>query len=396
VAIATLVLLFVAGFVVKDYVRTLYSLRRVPGTNAYVMDYYADYHIDKIRNRGIDVDNIEDSCISTLFPDFLAPALGGLKRMYLPKEIKVIEEEDGRCSTVALRSQNGNVFFGRNLDFANDACLILRVHDRNGVASISVIDLAYLNLNRADLDQTSLSQRLPLLFAPYYAMDGVNRYGVAVSDMSVHPAKPPVDPNHPPIILSTLERLILDYACDADAAVDLVRAFNVHFVVTPEHLMIADRSGRSRIVEFIDGEIRVTPNEGPWQICTNDIVWNKPETERASCRRYRTGSEAAKQLGGVVDYAAARRVARSMSVPNWTMWTSIYNLTTGEAHVLYKSNVDTEYSDVVPPAQGENAGCPEGSSHTPQRVFQGVIPSSPVSGAAPSKSFSNKSRSSSQ
>ena len=107
------------------------------------MDYYIDYHIDKIRNRGMDVHNIEDSCIAALFPDFIQPIATRVKRAYVPKEIKVVEEGRDHCSTVALRSQNGNVFFGRNLDNPNNACLILRVHDRNGLASISVIDLAY-------------------------------------------------------------------------------------------------------------------------------------------------------------------------------------------------------------------------------------------------------------
>ena len=114
-AVAALVLLLAAAFVVKDYVRTLYSLRRVPGTNAFVMDYYVDYHIDKIRNRGMDVNAIEDSCIETLFPDFGLSIATRLKRAYFPEEIKVVEKGGGHCSTVALRSQNGNVFFGRNL-----------------------------------------------------------------------------------------------------------------------------------------------------------------------------------------------------------------------------------------------------------------------------------------
>ena len=266
----------------------------------------------------------------------------------MPKEIRVVAERGGHCSTVALRSKNGNVFFGRNFDFGNDACLVVRVHDRNGLASTAVIDLAYLNLNRADLDQTSLVRRLPLLFAPYYVMDGMNRHGVAVSDMSVRRAEPPVNAKHPAIILSALERLILDYAKDADEAVDLVRGFNVHFVVTPEHLMVADASGRSRIIEFIGGELRITPAERPWQVCTNDIVWGTSEPERdKSCRRYRAGSDAAEKLGGVVDYAAARRVARSMSVDNGTMWTSVYDLTTREARVIYRSSLAAEYHDSI-------------------------------------------------
>ncbi|MGA2257039.1 MAG: hypothetical protein ABSG53_20500, partial [Thermoguttaceae bacterium] len=155
-------------------------------------------------------------------------------------------------------------------------------------------------------------------------------------------------------ILSTLERVILDYAKDADEAVDLVRAFNVHFVVATEHVMVADAAGRSRIIEFIDGKIRVTPAEGPWQICTNDIVWNKSQLARAnSCSRYRTGSDVAEKLGGVADFADARRLARSMSVDNWMMWTSVYNLTTGEAHVIYKSRLDAEYRDAIPRVNGD-------------------------------------------
>jgi len=204
-AISGLLAIAVAAFVVKDYVRTLQSLRRVPGTHAFVMDYYVDYHIDEIRQRGLDVGNVQDSFIRTLFPDFFLPIISRFKRAYLPAETKTIDPSAHHCSTLAIRSQNGHVYFGRNFDWHHDACLILRVHDANGAASISVLDLAYLNLNRADLDQTSLFQRVPLLFAPYYLMDGMNRHGVAVADMSVE-AQPPRDPAKPAIILSTLMR----------------------------------------------------------------------------------------------------------------------------------------------------------------------------------------------
>src|SRR5450755_3632741 len=76
----TLVLIAVSAFVVKDYVRTLMSLRRVAGTNAYVMDYYLDYHIHEIRKHGIDVHNIEDSYLTTLLPDIVLPVAEHLKR----------------------------------------------------------------------------------------------------------------------------------------------------------------------------------------------------------------------------------------------------------------------------------------------------------------------------
>ena len=210
---------------------------------------------------GMDVHNIEDSCLGTLLPGFLTSIATRLKHAYLPQKIKTVEDRGGHCSTVALRSSSGDVFFGRNFDDENNACLILRVHDCDGLSSIAVVDLAYLGLNRPDLDQTGLIRRLPLLFAPYYVMDGMNRYGVAVSSMSVEPAEPPMHPGRPAITLSTLERLILDYAKDADEAIELVRSYNVHFTEAREHLMVADVSGRFRIIEFIGGEVRVTPAE---------------------------------------------------------------------------------------------------------------------------------------
>jgi hypothetical protein len=345
--IAGLLTLAVVAFVVKDHVRTLQSLRRVPGTNAFVMDCYVDYHIDEIRQRGMDVGHVQDSLIGTLFPNFVVPIASRFKRAYIPAETKTIEAGGHHCSTMAIRSQNGHVYFGRNFDWHHDACLILRVHDAQGVASICVLDLAYLNLNRSDLDQTSLVQRIPLLFAPYYLMDGMNRYGVAVADMSVD-AQPPVDPGKPAIISSTLMRLILDRARDADEAVKLVQEFNVHFVDVQEHLMVADASGRFRVIEFIDGKTVVTSPQGAWQVCTNHILAGKSERENdESCARYCTGSDLAESLGGAVDFAAALRITKAMSVDGYTMWSSMYDLTSHEACIRYKAQGHNDYRDSI-------------------------------------------------
>jgi len=339
----------VAVFLVKDYVRTLQSLRRVPGTHAFVMDYCVDYHIDEIRRRGVDIGNVQDSFIRTLFGDFVLPIVSRFKRSYLPAETKTVEAGGHHCSTVAIRSKNGHVYFGRNFDWHHDACLILRVHDAQGVASTSVLDLAYLNLDRPDLEQLSLLQRVPLLFAPYYLMDGMNRHGVAVADMSVD-AQPPRDPAKPEILLSTLMRLILDQARDADDAVKLVQEFNVHFVDTQEHLMVADASGRSRVIEFIGGKMVVTAPHEVWQICTNHIVAGKSEQENDdACTRYRTGSDLADHFAGAVDFDGVLQLTRAMSVDGYTMWSSVYDLTSHESCLRYKGQEANEYRDSIGP-----------------------------------------------
>lgn len=349
-AIGSVVFCLVMGLVLKNRIRTLTSLRRVPGTNAYVMDYYVDYHLDEICENGVDVNDLEGSFIDAMLPTFIAPIANGMKRAFLPKKIETIHQASPghRCSTVAIKSNQGQVFFGRNFDYHNDAFLILRIHDRGILTSISVIDLAYLNLNRSDLDQTSLLDRLPLLFTPYYLMDGMNRHGVAISDMSVPHAEPPRTTGNPSIIQSTLMRIILDQAKTADEAVQIIQQYNLHFVEVPEHLMIADAAGNFRIVEFIDGEMRVTSTDQNWQVCTNHIVWQKSEQENdETCYRYRAGSLAAENLNGNLELINARSVIRKMSVDNWTMWTSVYDLTNRKIRVLYKSDLDAEYLDAI-------------------------------------------------
>lgn len=343
-AVLILLVLALVAYSLKDYVRTLQSLRRVPGTNAYVMDYYVDYHIDEIRTRGIDVNHVQDSLIETLFPDFVVPIVASFKRRYLPDEVEV-EPAAHHCSTVALRSHNGEVFFGRNFDWHHDACLILRVHDREGLASLSVLDLKYLNFDRADLDQTTLLQRVPLLFTPYYLMDGMNRYGVAVADMSVD-AQPPHEPGKPAILLSTLMRLMLDRAKTADEAVAMVNEFNIHFVDTHEHLMVADASGQFRVIEFVDGKTVVTRPDQPWQVCTNHIVWHQTEEQNdAQCSRYRTGSDMAANEHENVTFDEMLKITQSLSVDGFTMWSSVYNLINGEACIRYKGRGTDEYRD---------------------------------------------------
>ena len=241
--IVVAVLALCAGYGLKDHIRTLDSLRRIPGTNAYVMDYYVDYHMAEVRAQGIDVDHIENSLIAVFCPRWIKPAVVQLKSAYLDEPITTIPTGE-HCSTVMLHTKGGHVYFGRNFDYKHDACLILKVHGPEGQSSVAVLDLHYLNLDRDDLDQTSLIQRLPLLFAPYYLQDGMNQYGVAVSDMTVKNVRTPDDPAKPSIIHSAAMRLILDYAKTTDEAIELLKQYNIHFVAETCHLMIADATGK--------------------------------------------------------------------------------------------------------------------------------------------------------
>lgn len=339
---------------------TLYSIRQIPDTNVYVMDYYGDYNLAQIKTNGMDPRNIEDSFIQVLFPKPLAVVVKPIKRIFIPEKVNA---GGHHCSTVTLKSKQGDaVYFGRNFDWFHDAALIIRVHDSAGLASIAVIDLHYLNLDRPDVHKLSIFQRLPLLFAPYYVMDGINRHGLAISQMTVRTARAPRPRNKPRIIYPTLARVILDYAKTTPEAIQLFHEFQIYFPYTNIHFMLADASGDSRIVEFIGGKLRVTPMSGHWQLCTNSIVWNKSERQKNwGCRRYRRGATYADQLRTtnlrssklqpVISEKEAIRVTRSMAVKDYTMWTSVYELKSLEFLLFYKTQPEIAYRDSIPRIQ---------------------------------------------
>jgi penicillin V acylase-like amidase (Ntn superfamily) len=206
-----------------------------------------------------------------------------------------------------------------------------------------------LNLDRDDLEETSLIRRLPLLFAPYYLQDGMNQYGVAVSDMTVEGVRPPSDPSHPNVIHSTAMRLILDYAKTTDEAIELLKQFNIYFVAEKCHLMIADASGKSTVVEFIDGQIKPTTTHENWQVCTNHQLCNRTETENdKNCSRYFTASGELANLHGDGNADDVMKVMQSVSKSGRTMWSSVYDLTSGNFEIAYRQQYDHPYKDDLP------------------------------------------------
>jgi hypothetical protein len=166
--------------------------------------------------------------------------------------------------------------------------------------------------------------------------------------MSVDPVEAPFDAGKPDVLHSTAMRLILDYAKTTDEAIDLIKQYNIHFAETTCHLMIADASGQSAVVEFIDGQIVVTPNEADWQVCTNHCIAGKGEEENDErCNRYRLASDQLAALPSMAGAGDIMKIMQSVAQPEWTMWTSVYNLSTRELRLAYRQQFGDVYRDAL-------------------------------------------------
>ena len=140
-------------------------------------------------------------------------------------------------------------------------------------------------------------------------------------------------------------RLVLDYAENAGEAVQLLRQYTLDPGILPYHLMIVDRTGESVVLEYIDGELMEITSSEPWQVCTNHRLFGKSEKENdAICDRYQKASVVLANANDDYDGDDMMRLMSSISFEEWTMWTSVYDLSTGNFQVAHRRDYDKLYT----------------------------------------------------
>ena len=289
------------GGLSANQVATLSSLEQVEEYPLYLMRYHADYEPKVVGRR----------------PDGArAPAWA--------------------CSLFAALGDGEDRLYGRNFDWKFSPALLLFTDPPDGFASVSMVDIGYFGFDDQevrDLLSQPLDELLPLLQAPHWPFDGMNEHGLAVGMAAVPKGHLPADQDKPTIGSLGIIREILDRARDVDQALALFAAYQVDMEGGPDlHYLLADRSGRSVLVEFFQGEIVLTPNEQPWHLATNFITASLPAASQPGCWRYNEIDAALSQEEGRLDPDGAMDLLSSVS-QRITQWSVVYGLSTGQIQV---------------------------------------------------------------
>jgi hypothetical protein len=126
---------------------------------------------------------------------------------------------------------------------------------------------------------------------------------------------------------SVAYRLILETCANVEEAIALLRSVPITFInPSPDevitHLLLADRSGASAVVEFLPEGIVVSRSDAPYQVMTNSL-WAGP-ADQPDCPRYRTAVEGLEAAQNEIDTEGLMAVMSSMH--SLTSWTTIYDL----------------------------------------------------------------------
>lgn len=292
-------------------VTAMASLEKVDDFPLYVMRYEGEYFFDFFARRGVE--------------------WGPYKKIY-------DRLNPAACTSFAALAPKSDAVFGRNFDWKHRSCLLLFTDPPNGYASVSMVDLFYLGLE--GLQKIPWARRINLLGAPYATIDGMNECGVAIAQNAVLRRDTPTEPNKPTLLNSQIARLVLDHAKDVDEALTLIRQYNIDFADTPVHFHIADASGKSAVVEYVDNGISVIRDDKPWQVSTNYLF---SEAAQPGCWRYNIASKSLAESQGSKSAAEAMSLLKGTSQDN-TVWSVVYHLDTGQVDLALGKNYDKIHS----------------------------------------------------
>ena len=311
--VCLLVLVIGLGAILYGPIRTMASLERVDDYPLFVMRYHGSYFFDWFSEHGIEW---------PLFQKFY--------KMMNPDA----------CTSFVAMSDPNSVVFARNFDWLHRSSLLLFTDPPDGYASVSMVDLYYLGLE--GMKEIPWAKRFFLLGTPYGIMDGMNEWGVAVSINAVPFKKLPYDSNKPTLISNQIMRAVLDHARNVDEAVSLIEKYNPNFPVVCGHLHIADVSGNSVVVEYVDGRTIVVRNDKPWQVSTNFLL-SEAKPEASNLWRYDMACENLLRTEGHITEQDAMKLLQSVKLKQ-TVWSVVYNLSTGAVYIAMGKDYEKIHS----------------------------------------------------
>lgn len=251
------------------------------------------------------------------------------------------------CSTISTVDSNGDYLFGRNFDWSSCNAMIVHSVPENGYASISTVNTDFINMSGLKLsDLPDEAQAVICMYAP---LDGMNEKGLAVSvNMIQDSATISQNTDKPDITTTTAIRLLLDKAANVDEAVDLLSGYDMHASMGyMMHIAIADTSGKSAVIEYVDNEMNVT--ETP--VVTNFYLAEGEKNGIGTAQSHERYDILMKVLSdnGSMSMENVRDALNSVSKHNFnefesTEWSAVFNQSTGEVHYYHRENYNKRYT----------------------------------------------------
>ena len=287
---ASAVLAAVIGFVGSAtgfWSRQLDSLESITkaAENYYLMDYTYDYDLDTLLESRSGNSTTVGLLLYSAADVFLQlnPASKkllsdlGMNRNIDSEAVsarmqKILDFSGFGCTTFNASTPSGDRLFARNYDYMDSPGMTVWTHPKDGYASVSTVSLYFLGYGGAFLPEDLLTSMLTLI-APYIPVDGMNERGLSIGVLELETPETFAQTEKKDITTTAVIRTVLDHAATVDEAVRIFRQYDMHDMLGGDctyHYQIADASGKTAIIEYVDGKTTVLrPDQSGSLIATN-------------------------------------------------------------------------------------------------------------------------------
>lgn len=338
-----IVVILAALAVFQGEARTLLSVKGKGETGVYEVNYAADYKLDELLESGGAATEEE------LVQYILKIMLKGLP-INVPYEVPNLA-----CSTFYAQTPEKGYIFGRNLDNQTTDLAVVKTSPKDGYKSVSVVNLSFLGYTES-FTPDKLTDRINILATSYFPLDGVNEKGLAVGVLQLQAPATAQESGKPDVGTTVAIRAMLDKCATVDEAIEFLRSVDMYAAAKGcYHFQIADATGKSVVVSYVEDEIIITEQEEKGFIAaTNFYLHDVPfEYEAQGMDRYEILEKTLTEKKSVLsaeegmDLLEAARITGTDPDEKGrvysTQWSSIYDLTNPSLTLCADMNYDNPY-----------------------------------------------------
>ena len=303
----------------------------------YYMEYRGDDGFDELMARGGGRNSAELAEYAMFF----------LSKGYYNPPITPAPAQYG-CSALTARTPENGILMGRNFDFSSATGLILHTIPKRGYETITTFNVEFFGFGK-DWKPEGFVNQYMALSSLFFALDGINEKGLAVADlMAGDEAVTHQETGKPALTTTSAISYLLKNAATVEEALELLRGIDMHSDIgAAHHYAIADASGKSVVVEYVDNEIVVvdSPAVTNHYLCEQKLNVGLYEGDH----RYDILRQQLQEAGGKMDLRQLTTAIASVSQAPaqgdflGTAWTMVMNLTGRSVNYYSRRHFDKPF-----------------------------------------------------
>lgn len=319
----------------------------------YYFDFAGDYGLEDL----IEKQFTNDTALSSYLASNIANWVGNTNNQI---NLSITVPGAGCTSITAENAgSTGGKIFGRNFDYKEGNAVVIHTKPATGLGyeSVSTSYTQFFTGDRNWLPTGEQLHDLSLLAAIYVPMDGMNEKGLYVSileagDKEITAQNKSGNKN---IQTTVAVRYLLDKADSVDTALNLLKGFNMYSVYeTAYHFALADNTGKSVVVEYINNEMKVQDAK----VVTNHyLVENSgktaPKETADTLLRYNTAKAAGDAAGWKMTPEQMRNTLKAAAAKQYddkgehiSIWSAVYEPSAKKVTYYFREDY-TKYAEVT-------------------------------------------------